>query len=87
MNAKQFVKQMKEDNQALFTASEMQVEAYFNSKPTQDELVDHFVGRMVNERMNMVEISNSIASMPADADPIELQNLTKQKKCIKDSYQ
>ena len=26
----------------------------------------------------MVEISNSIASMPADADPIELQNLTKQ---------
>jgi rubrerythrin len=33
---------------------------------------------MVNERMNMVEISNSIASMPADADPIELQNLTKQ---------
>ena len=53
MNAKQFVKQMKEDNQALFTASEMQVEAYFNSKPTQEQLVEHFVGRMVNERMNM----------------------------------
>ena len=78
MNAKQFVKQMKEDNQALFTASEMQVEAYFNSKPTQDELVDHFVGRMVNERMNMTEISAKIATMPASTSVEELTLLTKQ---------
>ena len=78
MNAKQFVKQMKKDNQALFTASEMQVEAYFNSNPSQEKLVDHFIGRMVNERMNMVEISKSISTMPADADPVELQNLSKQ---------
>jgi rubrerythrin len=41
-------------------------------------LVEHFVGRMVNERMNMVEISLAIAHMPADADPVELQLLTQQ---------
>ena len=33
---------------------------------------------MVNERMNMVEISQAIAHMPADADPVELQLLTQQ---------
>lgn len=78
MNSKQFVKKMSEDNKALFTASEMQVEAYFNSNPSQEQLVEHFVGRMVNERMNMVEISAKIASMPASTSVEELTLLTKQ---------
>ena len=67
MNSKQFVAKMAQDNEALFQASEMQVEAYFNSKPTQEQLVTHFVGRMVNERMNMVAIAGKVAAMPADA--------------------
>jgi rubrerythrin len=78
MDAKQFVAKIVEDNQALFKASQINVKAYFDSKPSQDELVDHFIGRMVNERMNMVEISQAIATMPADADPVELQLLTQQ---------
>jgi rubrerythrin len=78
MNAKQFVAKIVEDNQALFQASQINVKAYFDSKPAQEELVDHFIGRMVNERMNMVEISQAIATMPADADPVELQLLTQQ---------
>ena len=78
MNAKQFIAQIVADNQALFRASQHNVKAYFDSKPAQEELVEHFVGRMVNERMNMVEISQAIATMPADADPVELQLLTQQ---------
>ena len=78
MDAKQFVAKIVEDNQALFEASKMNVKAYFDSKPAQAELVEHFIGRMVNERMNMVEISQAIATMPADADPVELQLLTQQ---------
>ena len=78
MNAKQFVAQIVKGNQALFQASQHNVKAYFDSKPAQEELVDHFIGRMVNERMNMVEISRAIAEMPADADPVELELLTKQ---------
>jgi len=78
MNAKNFVAKIVEDNQALFQASQINVKAYFDSKPAQEELVDHFIGRMVNERMNMVEISRAIADMPADADPVELQLLTQQ---------
>ena len=67
MQVKQFVAKLAQDNEALFQASEMQVEAYFNSKPTQEQLVTHFVGRMVNERMNMVAIASKVAAMPADA--------------------
>ena len=78
MNAKQFVEKIVAENQALFQASKINVKAYFDSKPAQEELVEHFIGRMVNERMNMVEISNAIAQMPADADPVELELLTKQ---------
>jgi rubrerythrin len=78
MDSKQFVAKLAQDNEALFTASEMQVEAYFNSNPTTEQLVEHFTGRMVNERMNMVEISAKIASAPASTTTEELQLLTKQ---------
>lgn len=78
MDAKQFVNKIVEENQALFRASQHNVKAYFDSKPAQSELVEHFIGRMINERMNMVEIAQQVANMPADADPVELQLLTQQ---------
>lgn len=78
MNTKEFVDSLAKDSEVLFQASEMQVAAYFASNPSQEQLVSHFVGRMVNERMNMVEISAKVASMPANTDPVELQNLSKQ---------
>jgi len=78
MDAKQFVNNIVAENQPLFEASKMNVKAYFDSKPAQSDMVEHFIGRMVNERMNMIEISNAIANAPADADPVELQLLAKQ---------
>ena len=78
LTGKQFVAKVVADNQALFKASQHNVRAYFESKPAKEELVEHFIGRMVNERMNMVEISQTIANLPADADPVELQLLTQQ---------
>jgi rubrerythrin len=78
MDAKQFVNNIIAENQPLFEASKMNVKAYFNSNPAQSDMIEHFVGRMVNERMNMIEISNAIANAPVDADPVELQLLAKQ---------
>lgn len=74
----QFVNELAKSNETLFKASAMQVKAYFESDLSTEELVDHFTGRMVNERMNLVEISKKIAEMPADADVEELQLLSKQ---------
>lgn len=78
LTGKEFVAKLVAENQALFKASQHNVKAYFDSKPAQQELVDHFIGRMINERMNMVEISRQIANMPANADPVELQLLSQQ---------
>jgi rubrerythrin len=78
MNSKQFVTKLANDNEALFRASEMQVEAYFASNPTTEQLVEHFTGRMVNERMNMVEIATKVATAPASTSTEELTLLTKQ---------
>jgi rubrerythrin len=77
-NPKQFVANLHEGNQVLFKASAMQVKAYFESNPSKDELVDHFTGRMVNERMNLTEISQAIADAPMDTSVEELQLLSKQ---------
>jgi len=76
--SKEFVAKIVAENEALFEASKMNVKAYFESNPSQEALVEHFVGRMVNERMNMVEIAQTIANLPADTDPLELQLLSKQ---------
>jgi len=78
LTGKQFVEKLRAENSALFEASRHNVRAYFESSPSQEELVEHFIGRMVNERMNMVEISQAIANMPADTDPVELQLLAQQ---------
>jgi len=76
--SKSFIKELQQQNTALFEASKANVKEYFESKPDHSHLVDHFIGRMVNERMNMVEISKQISEMPNDADPLHLTMLTKQ---------
>ena len=77
-NPKQFVKDLANENKTLFKASAIQVKAYFESQPSKEELVDHFTGRMVNERMNLIEISKAISEMPATASVKELQLLSRQ---------
>jgi hypothetical protein len=78
IDSKNYVAGIKSDNSELFTQSRANARAYFDSNPSKEELVDHFTGRMVNERMNMVAIAKQVANMPADTDTIELQNLSKQ---------
>jgi 1,2-phenylacetyl-CoA epoxidase catalytic subunit len=78
MDARTFVQTLSKNNEALFRASELQVKSYFDSKPSKEELIDHFTGRMINERMNMIEISAQVAAAPADADVTELNLLSKQ---------
>jgi len=78
LTGKEFADMIRAENAALFDASRLNVREYFDSKPSQEELVEHFTGRMVNERMNMVEISAAVAAMPASTPVQELELLTKQ---------
>ena len=78
LEPKEFVKKIRNENQALFEASKRNVKAYFEGNLPKEEMVDHFIGRMVNERMNMTEISQTVANVADDADPKELELLSKQ---------
>lgn len=78
LTSKEFVAKLAQDNEALFRAGELNVKAYFDSRPDREELVAHFRGRMLNERMNMAEIAARVAAMPVDTPVEELQMLSKQ---------
>ena len=78
MNAKEFIQKLVQENEALFRACEMQVKSYFESEPNKEEIIEHFVNRMVNERMNLIEISGKLSRASADVPPEELMLLAKQ---------
>ena len=78
LTGKEFVEKLEKENEALFRASELQIKHYYENVTDQDELIDNFTGRMVNERMNMEEISREVAALPAGTDPEKLVLLSKQ---------
>jgi len=78
LTAKEFVAKLESENEALFRASELQIKHYYENTTDKDELIDNFTGRMVNERMNMEEISREVAALPAGTDPEKLVLLSKQ---------
>ena len=79
LTAKEFVAKVEADNEALFRAGEMQIKAYYEKNAdNKDELIDNFTGRMVNERMNMEEISREVAAAAPGTDPEKLILLSKQ---------
>ena len=78
LTSKDFVAKLESENEALFRASELQIKHYYENTTDKDELIDNFTGRMVNERMNMEEISREIAALPAGTDPKKLILLSKQ---------
>ena len=78
LTAKEFVAKIESENEALFRASELQIKHYYENITDKDELIDNFTGRMVNERMNMEEISREVAALPAGTDPKKLILLSKQ---------
>jgi len=78
LTSKEFVAKLESENEALFRASELQIKNYYENTTDKDELIDNFTGRMVNERMNMEEISREVAALPAGTDPEKLVLLSKQ---------
>ena len=78
LTSKEFVAKLESENEALFRASELQIKHYYENTTDKDELIDNFTGRMVNERMNMEEISREVAALPAGTDPEKLVLLSKQ---------
>jgi len=76
---KKLVAQITEDNKPLFEASKMNITHWFNDPArTKEDYLLHFQGRLANEYMNMVGISESIAKLPTSTQVEEMMLLTKQ---------
>tara|TARA_Y100000033_G_scaffold46607_1_gene51233 strand:- start:65 stop:772 length:708 start_codon:yes stop_codon:yes gene_type:complete len=73
-----FVKKIKEGNRELFEASRKNVRRFFASSPSDEYLVEHFRGRMVNEAQNMYAIAGQVASADPSTDVRDLELLSKQ---------
>jgi len=73
-----FVKKIKEGNKGLFDASRSNVRRFFASNPSDEYLVEHFRGRMVNEAQNMYAIAGQVASADPSTDVKDLELLSKQ---------
>jgi hypothetical protein len=64
MDVKQYIKELSRQCEPLFVFSENNVKKFFDKKPDNQELIDYFVPRMMNERMNCTLVAQSVA----DAD-------------------
>ena len=67
------------ENEPLFEYARVNVRHFFdNPETTKEDLIRHFTGRISNERLNLVEVSKSIADLPLDTSPEDMILLTKQ---------
>ena len=78
MTNREFIEKLERDSEALYRASEMQVEAFFKSSPSVEALVEHFSGRCVNEYLNMVEVAQRLSTMKPTNDRKMIVLLAKQ---------
>lgn len=79
LTGKELVAKIQADNKPLFEASMMNIRHWFNDPArTKEEYILHFQGRLANEYMNMIGISDAIAHLPTSAPTEEMLLLTKQ---------
>lgn len=74
----EFISQLEAGNEALFQASEMQVEAFFKNDPAPEALFEHFAGRCANEYMNMVELAQRLLEVAPTGDRKMIKLLARQ---------
>ena len=75
----ELAEKIRKENEPLFEYARVNVQHFFNNpKTTKEDLIRHFTGRLTNERLNLVEVSNSIANLPLGTSAQDMILLTKQ---------
>lgn len=77
-NSVEFVADLKQHFETLFSVADKTTREYFATKPSKEELLGYFKIRLFNERWNMVELSQAVANLPVDTPIEESQLLAKQ---------
>jgi len=75
----ELIEKIRTENEPLFEYARVNVRHFFNNPTTtKEDLIRHFTGRLTNERLNLVEVSKSIADLPLSTSPQDMILLTKQ---------
>ena len=78
LSPREFTNKIEQDCEALYQYHENSVKSYFDAKPSREEMIGYFSRRMINERMNCIQISKRVASLPLDTPAEEMFLLSKQ---------
>lgn len=77
-DSKQFVADLKDKFATLYQVADQTTREYFATNPGKEELLGYFKIRLMNERWNMVELSQAVANLPVETPMEEAQLLAKQ---------
>jgi rubrerythrin len=78
INAKQFVEDIAIRCEPLYQLHEQNVKKYFESQPSKQDMVEYFGRRMINERINCIELSRRVGSLPKNTSAEDMFLLSKQ---------
>lgn len=78
LTPKEFTAKIAQDCEPLYQHQEQGVKNYFASNPSKEQMIDYFSRRMVNERMNCVQLSKRVIALSPNSDVEEMFLLSKQ---------
>lgn len=73
-----FTDQIESDCESLYQFHEQSVKSYFDANPSKEEMIEYFSRRMINERMNCIQISKRVGALPNSTSPEDMYLLSKQ---------
>jgi 1,2-phenylacetyl-CoA epoxidase catalytic subunit len=78
LSPKEFTAKIAQDCEPLYQHHEQAVKSYFDAKPSKEEMIGYFSRRMINERINCIQLAKRVASLPNNTSPEEMFLLSKQ---------
>jgi hypothetical protein len=78
LTPKQFTDKLALDCEPLYQFHEQSVKSYFDAKPSKEMMIEYFSRRMINERINCIQLAKRVASLSNDTPAEEMFLLSKQ---------
>lgn len=78
LSPKEFTAKLAEQCEPLYQHHEQAVAEYFANKPSKEDMIGYFSRRMINERINCIQLAKRVGSLPMDTSAEEMFLLSKQ---------
>ena len=78
LSPKEFTNKLAQDCEPLYQFHEQSVKSYFEAKPSKEEMIGYFSRRMINERINCIQLSKRVSKCDMNTAPEDMFLLSKQ---------